>query len=130
MKPVLNQPRKHSWLDWILIAAALVLGLVALLVVFEDLSGRNPSSSLATTLFNLATGLCSLGGGIGFALHKRWGAAVFGISVLGHICAHGLLLASLFSQNRASIFSIGGLAAIPLLAAAIWVAMRWRRQKE
>jgi len=114
---------------WVFLFVAILLGVLALIVVLQDASGRNANATTWTITLNLATGLFSLGGALGYGLRKSWGPVAFGLSVLGHFAAHGYLMLSLIRLERASVAGLVGLSAIPLLAGGTLIGMIWERRR-
>jgi hypothetical protein len=119
---------KQSRFAWVLTIAAFLLGLLALVVVFEDWVGGRGMTATWTTWLNLITGLTGVSGATGYGFGKRWGLYAFGVSVLGHIAAHTALILGAIAHHRVTIFSIGGLSVIPVIAICILIGMVWQLQ--
>ena len=120
---------QRTWIAWAITGLAFLLGLIAVIVVIEGLRGSPRASDPWTNGLNLLTGLAGIGGAAGYGLRKRWGVAAFGLSVLGHFVAHLLLMASAIAHQRGSIFSLGGLSVIPVMALLVWLAMVWESRR-
>ncbi len=119
---------RRSWIAWVLTIAAFLLGLLALVVVFEEWVSSRRATDPGATYLNLLTGLTGVLGAIGYGFRKRWGRYTFGISVLGHIVAHTALIVSAIAHHRVTIFSIGGLSVIPIVALCILIGMVWENK--
>ena len=116
-------PLRRSRTTWIIIAGACLLALFAWIVIFEVFVGSQRSTTRLTTILDLCIALTGTAGAIGYTIGKRWSVWLFGISALGHCVAHGILIMSAILQHRATMFSIGGLSVIPIVACMLWAAM-------
>jgi hypothetical protein len=114
---------QQSWIAWVVTGAAALLGLLAMIIVFQDVAGNQRATNPWITGLNFLTGLGGVAGAFGYALRKRWGIYAFGASVVGHWASHTLLIVSAIMQNRMSVFIIGGLLVIPTVALIVWIAM-------
>jgi uncharacterized membrane protein YidH (DUF202 family) len=118
---------RYAWIRTALAIAALLLGLLALAVTLEGVSGRANAPTALTTLINLVTAVCGIAGAIGYGRGKQWGVYSFALSVGGHWVAHGLLLLSAIASDRLSPGAIVGLAVVPVIAVAILIGMTRQR---
>src|SRR5256885_15709552 len=88
-----TDPRR-SFVRLILLMVAFLLGALALAAALAGLAGRGGPTDQSTAWLNLITGITGVAGAIGYMLRKTWARYSYGVSVLGHLIAHGLLLLS------------------------------------
>ena len=115
---------------WVYVLVAIMFGVLALIIVLQDVGGQNKNATTWITILNLVTGLFSVGGALGYSLRKNWGLVAFGLSVLGHFINHGYLMVSLIHVGRASFAGLIGLSVIPILAGGTLIGMILERQRE
>ena len=81
----------------------------------------------STAWLNLVTGLTGVAGAIGYMLGKTWARYSYGVSVLGHLTAHGLLLLSAISHERVSLGAVIGLSLVPAQAVGVFILLERQR---
>ncbi len=106
--------------------AALGLGAVAVFSAWQGFAPAAREVDATWAVPNLLTGLASLIGAVGYGLRRKWGVAVFALSVLGHILIHSAFVLKALDAGRATPISLGVLALIPLVALAVLVSMAWQ----
>ena len=121
---------RPQWLMLLLTIAALLLGLLALSAGAVGLSDHADATDRVVMLVNWLTGLTGIGGALGYALNKRWGIYLFGVSALGHIGAHTQLYLSGIASGRSGSILLFGLAIVPVAALCVLAGMTWEHQRQ
>lgn len=108
------------------VLAAVGLGVLAVVAGWGGFAPGAREVDATWAAPNLLTGLAALLGAIGYGLQRKWGVAVFGLSVLGHFVIHAAFVLKALEAGRATPITLGVLALVPLVASAVLVSMAWR----